>query len=902
LKDKNRLPGTGLFVLLFLLIVGTGALPVLAQSVTGTGGTERGSTSNLTDQTWYDYLTGSARNEALQIQNALQSSRKELTDTQDAVFERIQSEKQSLEDSVLKHLLTSPEPSTLPSAIIAERSRILGLAAEYVSGGSAVQRGGQTIAQLKSRIRKLVAQRRTLVLHAPPEPGTSNYRNTASAFVVSLSAEGADTGALTEIGSGIDALARSASDTAAMEKYIRASGGDMGRFPRNDDVAGWRFLLSQALYRNWLTIVASVDLKEMASELTSEASRIAPLSSQLSELMARTARETEKGETETATLEQNLGRFWTDLNSGFLLAVSASGMSTEAGSPRPKSGTQNSSSSSAALISEVAREFGSLLHDVKSVPEYRLETLLTSNPLASALAANFGSILATISVKDRLRLGRIAGSDLESVNSIRALLAQAEQAADTKRAARLKAGTENAALSQGLAFTERRNSEASKILQEAVAALQYSEGSQNRHWAFLGLLENRYAWRTMMKDPAYGALRPVMLNFVERLRTEVNTRTVALIRDAMKSGSPTAEAGGKIVLENMTAPSLTLREVAAYSEYSTADGTLVRAEIPGSIVWNAFATAFYEATQGHGTITGDPSVALDWALLHGQAVVHWYWMRAQDVNPTALMDEKSLQVYLHGERRVYKHDLQSKIAFISDCLSPWIRNSVDGRALGSDAISSFQPGVVSGSANVEQDRRWSRFAIGFLMLREQMDSELLSPIAGYGVSPYELLTDRERYTLSLLSDLGSLSESPPEALSRLSMLWLGTPMTTADPLQAERLGSEIIRRFSLTAESTLQRLSFEARAVASLNTRQFLVPSNGADAATFAIRALRHVNSEARRSRVTGEEFQKWRSRVFDATVTLAREEQLQTVDIANLLERLNLVNRQEAQKLGARK
>ncbi|HUX52255.1 MAG TPA: hypothetical protein VMW73_15790 [Spirochaetia bacterium] len=846
---------------------------------------------------WYSYLSGSAQAEAVQLSESLITANDTLNNAQQRLFDALKARKQSLEEQVLDLIRTEGPAAKLSAAMRAQWDALRTDADRYVAGTASIAPGGTSLGSLRQNVDRLLGRRTQILLAQPPDPDTSGYRAVRRALIQTLRSRGIDTETLRAVSAAVDTLAASATDTAAMESYVKESGAQMLRFPRSDDVAGWRFLFSQAIHRQWLTLLTAADNGILATRLETEASLLKSVAPKLSDSMIGAAAAIHQDDHAAGLFRQSLGRYWTDLNAGFMLLVAAQSQSTQ-NSTSPPAATLTAPS----VAGTTAAEIGTFLGEVNALSAPMLSALLRNDLPAASLAAAYSSVLGTISVTDKLQIARAARTDLDTLDATGAVLARSEQQENDIRAAGVSVVIDSGVQAASTAYVARRTAEATKILEEANQTLQDSTASVNRRWAFLGVLENRYAWTKMMTDSRYGKLRSAFSSFLDGLQQNVDGQTVKLLTQNLASSQLSGTPGSsRVVLETISEPAPSLREVAAYEERVASDGTLIRQELPLNTVWASYSVAFYEATQGQTSAPTDPSIPIDWALLHGRAVVHWYWDHgggSRTLSPSTLMDQSSLRVFLHGERLRYSHMLQSGKAFLENVLEPWVAMGGAASEIGSDAVSGPQSQQAYQSSAVESDRRWERLSVGFLMLRQQIERELLVPIAGYGASPHEYLSDRERYSLSLLDKLASLSISPIEALSELSSLWLGRSMPVPDQAQATLLGTKLIDGFSATADSALTRLSSEARAVTSLHFRQFVRPRAGEDATTYLVRTLRSINSKAASGRLTYGDFLDWRKLIFENAHALIRGTDLSGSEIADLLARLDLVNQVERQAL----
>ncbi len=190
--------------------------------------------------------------------------------------------------------------------------------------------------------------------------------------------------------------------------------------------------------------------------------------------------------------------------------------------------------------------------------------------------------------------------------------------------------------------------------------------------------------------------------------------------------------------------------------------------------------------------------------------------------------------------------------------------------------------------------------MGFLMLRRETVQLLLSPIAGFGFVPREVLTDRERFTLELMNELDALTLSPPEFFTRLSMAWLGTAMTEPDPATASKLADAIVSGIAGTTDLAVRSFTNAARTASAFEFRSFLSASPAETAAMYARRLYRRINSDAEQNRITVGDFRLYRDTVHASLRKLAERSGADRAAIGRLLLRLGLIRSEELKAMEA--
>lgn len=761
--------------------------------------------------------------------------------------------------------------------------------------GTVVPAAG-SIAALSRRVRDLEIERSNLIRKNLPDPGTAGFRTIVSSLIAVLSQEGVDGKRLSGIGKSLGALPSSLSDNERMRTYISATGGDLSRPPRPDDLAGWRFLIDQAIESRWLSILLSPDLSSLAKALSTESDLLAPLSAVLATQFSRLASDIEAGGRAIASMRSYLPELYADLNAGMILVVVE-----REGSP---SVAQRSLDE---VVGALEKSFPRYVSDVRSIAPGRLAALIARDPLFESLAGDTARTLNVVDRAQMVRFVRATGTDGLAVRIATAVLGRAYHDGHNRELAQFADSTAAAPAAMpgaGQSYTRRLTDQAQKILQEADSALGESGDSQNRQWAFLSIMESRYAWQMLRSDDRFAPLRNAFDSYVVRIISDTDSLAASELMQSAPAGTPP----GRVVVVPVVEYAPVFREVGAYRERVSNNGVVVRDEIPVQRVWAAYASAFFQVSQGRGASAGTGAQsAKDWALMHGQAAVNWQWNREEpNAQADVVMNERLLNTYLHGVTEENNRQLSDRVQFLRSVIAPWVDAVRSAPEFGSDAVSgtgttpSSTAGVLPTAGILPTDRSWERFAMGFLMLRREIVQVLLSPIARFGFVPREILTDRERYTLELMNQLDALSLSAPEFFTRLSTAWLDRPMTQPDPADASALADAIVSGTAKTADFSVRHYTNAARAAAAVEFQASMTLSAGETAASYAERLFRCINSDADRSRISVGDFRLFRESALANVRRAADRTGTDRSAIARLLSELGLIRAEEMHTLEA--
>ncbi len=779
--------------------------------------------------------------------------------------------------------------------MLTARSALIHQGESYIAGTQTASggAGGRSLDALYSAVQNLESERSTLLQNNIPNPGTLAFRGLLAARIAFLSEQGIDGARLTAIGRQLEKLPGSLSDIAVMKAYLQSAGADLGRPPRSDDLAGWRFLIDQTLESRWLSILLSSDPAALSRALSQESPLVQTLSGELSAALSSFAEEINSGERAIRDIQSFAAELYADTNTATVLLIADFSRTISAPAARTASLT---------VLQSQQRNFGRFVADLRVVTSSRLAALVADDPLFEALAGDTVRVFEIVTAEDMVLFSRAAAGDLTNVEIA---VARLKRANNEGRDRILRQFAQNGPDTQGIGiddaenYLQRREGEAKKTLQEAISTLDDSADLQKRQWAFLSIMESRYALHLLKQELEYAPLRRAFDKYVTQVFGATEALTASILQQS-STGKNRVEQGStsRITVVPVVEDSPVSREVSAYREQTDSSGTLVRDEIPVLEVAAAYSTAFYRVTQGRNPESDNGSVT-NWALMHGQAAVNWEWDRGE-VNPPAdtVMNLQLLDTFLHGVRKIDHRQLPDRVRFLKSVVAPWVQPAASAAEFGSDAISGNVTSSPGGSGAIAADRNWERLAVGFLLLRQEIVRVLFTPLAAFGFVPRDLLSDRERFTMELFSELESLAISPPDFFARLSTVWLGAPMANPDAATASALADAILSGISATVDSADGYYSFAARTAALVSFKRFLAESYDESAADYALRILRRIDSDARRGRVTVGEFREARAEAFkNLRVQIGRSD-LSASAVAELLYDQGLIRAEEKKTL----
>jgi len=851
---------------------------------------------------WYDFLTGRSRTEAAGLDRDLRRTRSEFLQARDERFKALAALKAGFSERLLSEIWAQANSSrngaansgslglldALSGSVLAARSALIRQGEAYTSEtqSSTGATAGHSIGSLNAAVRKLENERSTLLQNNIPNPGTPAFHGLLAARVSFLSDQGIDGARLDSIDAQLEKLPGSLLDIAAMKAYLQATGTDLARSPRSDDLAGWRFLMDQTVQSRWLSILFSTDPAALARALSQEAPLLQPLSEQLSSALSSFADEINDGERAIRDIRGFEAEFYADANTATVLIVADSSRTNQV----PAGHT-----ASLGVLQSQERNFGRFVADLQQVTASRLAVLVADDPLFEAIVGDTLRALDTVSGDDMVLFSRTTAGNITNVEIAIALLRRANNDGRDRvlrQFAQSGIDAQTAGVEDGKQYLQRRQDEAKKTLAEAMSALDDSADLQKRQWAFLSIMESRYALHLLAGQTEYAQLRRAFDHYLTQVLSATEATAVSILQQS------TPGSAVRIAVVPVVENPPVFREVSAYREHADANGITVRDEIPVSEVATAYAAAFYRVTQGRTPGIENGSVT-DWALMHGQASVNWEWSRGE-VNPPAdtAMNPELLDTFLHGVRKIDHRQLSDRVKFLKSVVAPWVQPATSGAEFGSDAVSGNSTSFSGGLGTITADRNWERLAVGFLLLRQEIVRVLFTRAAAFGFVPRDLLSDRERFTMELFTELESLAISPPDFFAGLSAAWLGARMTRPDAATASGLADAIVTGISGTVDDADRHYWFAARTAALVSFKRFQVESGDESAGEYALRILRRIDSDARRGRVTVGEFREARSEAFRIIRARVGKSGLSPAAVAELLYTAGLIRKEEVKSL----